>query len=156
MGMGNSVFRVGYFSSVACKRRSTYLKDETGGRRFWPVKVGKINIEALERDRDQLWAEARLMFDAGASWWITNPNVIRDAERHQRDRYQGDPWDRDIAAYVRDDAEVNMDCIMRDVLGLELGRRTPQEHARVARAQWASIDTRRVLVTGANGCTAER
>jgi predicted P-loop ATPase len=110
-----------------------YLKDETGGRRFWPVKVGKIKIEALERDRDQLWAEARFLFDAGASWWITNPNVIRDAERHQQDRYQGDPWDRDIAAYVRDEGEVNMERIMRDVLGLELGRRTPQEHARVAR-----------------------
>ena len=35
-----------------------YLGDATGGRRFWPVKVGRIDLGALQRDIGQLWPEA--------------------------------------------------------------------------------------------------
>lgn len=36
-----------------------YLRDDTGGRRFWPLecRVSEIDTESFEREVDQLWAE---------------------------------------------------------------------------------------------------
>jgi predicted P-loop ATPase len=38
---------------------NTYNNDDTGARRYWSIKCpGKINIDQLKQDRDQIWAEA--------------------------------------------------------------------------------------------------
>lgn len=41
-----------------------YLKDDTGGRRFWPcmAKVNEIDIASLEHEIDQIWAEAMALY----------------------------------------------------------------------------------------------
>jgi putative DNA primase/helicase len=79
---------------------STYLRDETGGRRFWPVHCGEIDVDALARNRDQLWAEAVSQYRGGEVWWLETPELNREAERQQSDRYEEDAWHPLIAAWV--------------------------------------------------------
>jgi putative DNA primase/helicase len=52
-----------------------YLKDETGDRRFWPVRCGTIRIEDLRRDRDQL-PDPEQQFRCGTEiLWIPSMRV---------------------------------------------------------------------------------
>lgn len=43
--------------------KEKYLKDDTGNRRFKPVEVGALNFAQLKADRDQLFAEAKHLFE---------------------------------------------------------------------------------------------
>lgn len=78
---------------------STYLKDETGARRFWPVTCGAINIDELKQDRDQLWAEARDRYQAGEKWWLDS-NLAALATQEQQQRFESDAWAEAIDAWV--------------------------------------------------------
>ncbi len=71
---------------------AAYLKDGTGGRRFWPVAIGAFDVEALRRDRDQLWAEAAAREAAGASIRL-DPALWEAAGVQQEDRRAADPWE---------------------------------------------------------------
>jgi predicted P-loop ATPase len=46
-------------------------KDPTGGRRFWPLECGDINIDGLIAARDQLFAEAHHRVLEGEKYWPT-------------------------------------------------------------------------------------
>lgn len=78
----------------------TYLRDETGNRRFWPVRCGAIDLDALRRDRDQLWAEAVARYREGAIWWIEDRDLIASAQAEQEVRYHADAWDARIDRWL--------------------------------------------------------
>jgi predicted P-loop ATPase len=78
-----------------------YLRDETGGRRFWPVLCGAMDVDALARDRDQLWAEAKDRYISGEKWWLDTASLVEIAAEEQAARYQGDPWEEIIVPWLR-------------------------------------------------------
>jgi len=78
-----------------------YLTDPSGARRFWPVRAGRIEVEAIERDRDQLWAEAAAIEARGESLEL-DPALYEAARVQQELRRAPDPW-KDILAGVEGD-----------------------------------------------------
>lgn len=78
------------FIVIGTANEEEFLDDAEGERRWLPVRVGlTIDVEGLERDRDQLWAEGVAMFmDGGVRW--------RDAETLARAEHDGfkvsDEW----------------------------------------------------------------
>ena len=65
-----------------------FLKDTTGNRRFWPVDVGlhpakKSVWEDLPRERDQIWAEARMYWILGEPLFLSKE--LEDLAREQQE-----------------------------------------------------------------------
>ena len=107
-----------------------YLKDATGGRRFWPVLCGQIDIDALARDRDQLWAEARDRFRNGEPWWLETPELTDLAAEEQADRYQGDAWDEPIRDYLVNEHRVERGPVRPPYLPSSASIASPAVHGR--------------------------
>lgn len=112
--------------------RSEYLRDETGNRRWLPVRVLSVDLDRLRRERDQLLAEAV------ASWRSTGPialppEVWGEASEEQAARVESDPWEDKVAEACKGEAEVTVVRVLTSGLGLELGKVTQREQNRVAR-----------------------
>jgi predicted P-loop ATPase len=129
---------------VSTANDNDYLKDPTGGRRFWPVRCGKIDLEALARDRGQLWAEAVHRYQGGESWW----EVPEQAKDEQEARYQSDSWEEIIAPWLAGRSEVTTTEILRDCLEiLEIRDHSHAAQVRVGiilkRCGWERVKVRR-------------
>jgi len=83
-------------------------KDNTGGRRFWPVflngvlvgKIFTINLEDLKDVREQLWAEAVARYLDGEDWWIRDTEMARKAAEEIEKRRHIDPWEASVASWL--------------------------------------------------------
>jgi predicted P-loop ATPase len=90
---------------AATTNDETPFTDSTGNRRFWPVRCGVIDTEALKRDRDQIWAEAYLRYTAGEPWWLETAELNKAACVEQNERYEPGVWDDLILDWVQNPSQ---------------------------------------------------
>jgi predicted P-loop ATPase len=119
---------------IGSTNKQAYLRDDTGGRRFWPIKIGKISLPALQQDRDQLFAEAVHAYKHGASWW---PD--RDFERQhiaplQEARFEADAWEESVADWVEMKHKTTLTEVARGALCIETGRLSRTDQLRIRSA----------------------
>jgi predicted P-loop ATPase len=77
---------------VGTTNQDDYLKDASGNRRFWPVKVGECLFNDIRRDRDQLFAEAYLIYQLGEALYIADKTLNQIASDEQNARVYHDAW----------------------------------------------------------------
>jgi predicted P-loop ATPase len=85
---------------IGTTNKEMYLKDETGGRRFWPFKAVSINLARLKSIRDNLLAEAVAAFKAGEQWWPDPKFEAEVIKPKQEARYDGDAWEEPIGQFL--------------------------------------------------------
>ena len=109
-----------------------FLSDPSGHRRWLPVIVSRGDIPAIERDRDQLYAEAVAIHARGGIQW-------REAERLARAEHAeyivADEWDEPVREFLmQTGARVSAREIAAQVLRLELRQVDARVTKRIANA----------------------
>jgi predicted P-loop ATPase len=133
---------------VGSTNQDDWNRDPTGARRFLPVRVSAIDLDGYLSVRDQVWAEAVHLFDAGTDYWTLPATAAAEVD----ERFDDDPWLDPIAYWLAGKCEdkkypVEIDMrstadgggvrrvpaalLMQHALGIETGKHTRAEWSRV-------------------------
>jgi predicted P-loop ATPase len=117
-----------------------FLVDETGHRRFLPMWVGAHqDVDAVRRDRDQLWAEAVSIFEHSGVLYRDAEELAKGEHQHFVER---DEWLPLIHTWIEQtwpksdqaSAPLTTTLILRMAIGIfELAHHTTQHVTRVKR-----------------------
>ena len=102
---------------VGTTNEREFLRDPTGNRRFWPAACTRVDLDWVRSNREQLWAEAVSLFDAGERWYLDRESESILAASNDTYRAE-DPWVELIASYAE---EIGAPLRMNDVLFVALG-----------------------------------
>ena len=94
------------------------LRDDTGGRRFWPLDIDasprtKNVFDDLPGERDQIWAEAVARWKIGEDLHLT-PAVETMAAAYQEQHRERHPWEDTILNFVESQVPEDWSCWLTD------------------------------------------
>lgn len=82
---------------VSTTNEGNFLKDDTGGSRFWPIETGVIRNDLIEADRSQLFAEAIVRYKNGEDWYKMPDEETAQVQESYR---QADIWEDKIQEFL--------------------------------------------------------
>lgn len=126
-----------------------FLSDPTGNRRFWCVTSTKVEIDAIARDRDQIWAEAVAMYTDGAPWWIERSDPLwQEVERINEGHTKHDEWETPLQRFLIGREYVGIDECLRELGFQEKKDWGEREQLRVSKILRKMNMRRRQIRTG--------
>ncbi|MDW9226807.1 primase C terminal 2 family protein [Burkholderia cepacia] len=131
------------FLFVGTTNQDEFLADETGERRWLPVRVGRCDVERIAADCLQLWAEARAAYErAGNVDWREAETLAREVHAQHK---LSDPWAPIIHEWLESDGECELGLPPREreflqvheiatgALGMAHGRLTRSDEMRIGK-----------------------
>lgn len=129
--------------------------DEGGHRRFWPMEIrSELDISWVERHRDQLFAEALAVYQAGFGcpacaadrdkrcgehrWWLTKEEESALKQRHGDFETDQHPWFRPISSWLdwpvnESRTWVSTEQVMNEVLKIDIEHHKRSDQMEVAK-----------------------
>lgn len=106
------------FLIVGTTNDEEFLPPDSEHRRWLPLHTMKVDVDAIRRDRDQLWAEALALYSVeGIVWHTVEPLAVeaRDAAAGE------DGWAEDVAKWLDETKgrPVRMQDVLTGAIGLD-------------------------------------
>lgn len=131
---------------IGTTNESDYLRDTTGNRRFWPIRASHVDLDWIDHNRDQLWAEAAAREKSGEAIHLAEADDLEAASGQQADRLEQDVWTAPIMSFIASKSRITVAEILTECLTIDKARQSRREQMRVSN----------VLRTAAWGIKVER
>lgn len=114
----------------------TYLKDQTGNRKFWPIKTRGLALQELKQDREQLLAEAFHAYNAGETWYLDDKRLNALMTEEQSKRLEANPFTEKLARFLAQDCMEDRysTVALCEVMSIQLKELTPKHYHTIAHA----------------------
>lgn len=94
------------FVMVGTTNQFQYLRDETGNRRYLPIRTHEIDLPAMRQDVEQIWAETYALYkEKSYTIFMDTKELQTLAQSQQDDRLQVDSWESTIENWLENEPD---------------------------------------------------